>query len=374
MPSPTAAIGATLTGYVPDVDDQIALGYTDIRFYTAASESGSYSLADTIALVSGTLDYSTNVTAAMATDWFYFVPYGSVPGEGVASEPMPVGPPQCTRLQVRQAVGKRLRLLYTGALASVSSSTVGIITDLIDPDASAHKYGNRIARVYSGTAIGQTRRVRSGSTGYAVVTGQLTINRATSPAWLAGDGVELWKPQFDDDPSLIIDDAMNTARLRMWWEDTFYFTTDDNVSEYYGPATLREEYVKAVEYANDSYPASPDWRSVGWYRIVQDGGQPLISALGRGRGWSMFSAGSVVRIIYNRFGDRMDTDTDYWNVPLEWAAAEVALDTVEAFRAPQGSREGLDDYASVYATLQREVMDMRAAWMPSPATRSRVMR
>ena len=374
MPSPTAAIGATLTAYVPDDGDQIDLGYTAVRFYTATTENGSYSLAGSATLVDGQLDYSLNVTAALATDWFYWILYGATPGEGVASEPMPVGPPRVTRLTVRQAVGKRLRLLYTGTLASVSSSTVGIISDLIDPDGSAHKYANRFARCYSGDAIGQTRRVRSGSTGYAVATGTLTVGRAYSPAWVATDGLELWKPQFDDDPSIIVDAACQTARLRMWWEDTFYFSADDDVSDYYGPATLRDEYVKRFEYAADTYPSKPDWQPVGWFDVVMDGGQPLITVYSHGTRAAKYTAGTIFRIVYNRFGDRMDSDTDYWSVPEEWALAEVALDTVQALRAPQGSREGLDDYASVYATLVREVQDMRAAWMPGPATRSRRVR
>ena len=371
MPSPVAAIGGTAIAYVPDDAQQLTLGYTHVRFYWASSEGGAYSLATSVALVSGQRDYSYNLTTALATDWFTWALYGAVPGEGPQSEPAPLGPARSTRLAIRQGVGARLKAVLVYPLASVGSATAGVVSELIDPDASPHVIGNRFARIVSGTGIGQTRRVRSGSTGYTVASGTITINRATSPAWVANDSVELWLPDGDQDPSVAIDDAMQRARSKLWWEDTFYLSTDDSISDYYVAAAIRDERIKRVEYAADTYPTRPNWVPVGYFDCVMDGGNPLLTVKQSGLGNSLYSGGTVIRIVYNRFGDRMDSDTDYWEVPLEWAIAEVAYEYLKNRVAPGGGREDVSDARAAIAAVLDDVMGFRLEYLPSVATRMR---
>ncbi len=374
MPSPQQAIGWTYSVYEPDVDRLIALGYTHIRVYSSATEDGSYALYESLALVSGTLDYSSNNPSGLATDWGRHTWYGVTPGESGASEPMPMGPPRSTRLAIRQGVGARLKAVNVYSLASVTSASIAVISELIDPDASPHGIANRFARIVSGTGIGQTRRVRSGSTGYTVASGTVTINRATSPAWVATDSVELWLPDGDQDPSVAIDDAMQRARTKLWWESTFYLTTDDSVSEYYVADTIRDERIKRVEYAADTYPSRPDWCLVGYYDCVMDGGNPLLTVKQSGLGNSLYSGGTVIRVVHNRFGDRMDSDTDYWEVPLEWAIAETAFEYLMTRLSPGGGREDVSDAKTTLLTLREEIDNFRRDYMPSVATRMRTPR
>lgn len=370
MPDLTPVIGGVLTAWVPDVDDQMDLGYTAVRFYVASSENGSYTLVNSASLVAGTKDYSYNLTTASATDWFYWALYGATPGEGPASEPVPIGPPRSTRLDIREAVGARLRMVDVFTLTSVVGGNAAVINDIIDPDASPHRLGNRFSRVVAGTALGQTRRVRSGTTGYDTVNGQITVNRAYSPAWLAADTVELWVADGDSDPSVLIDDAMQRARTKVWWEDTFFFTADPTVSEYVMPSLVREDRVKRVQYAADTYPSRPDWRDVGWWDVTMDGGVPLMTVLTHGLGRGFYAEGTVFRVTYNRPGDRMDDDQDYWECPsLEWAVAETAYEYLKTKIRPRGGKEDTDDAKLALAGMREEVLNHRATWMPSTATR-----
>lgn len=364
MPNLTAVIGGTATAYRPDDTTLIALGYTHLRFYWRASETGAPTLMTSVALVAGQKDYSYNNTAALATDWFFTAPYGAVPGEGPASESMPIGPPQSTRLDIRQAVGRMLRLLDVHVLSSVTSATVGVFNTLIDPDASPHSYANRFARCSAGTAIGQTRRLRSGSTGYAVATGTVTLARATSPAWVANDSIEFWKAKDGEDPSAIIDECMQLARRKLWWQDTFYFTADSDVTDYAMPAIMREEMLTAVEWAADTYPSRPHWCPVPYWDFTLDGGGPVLSVASSVTGRSTFTQGTVFRVIWNRYGDRMDSDTDYWEVPLEWATAEVALRTLLRLGTPSGGQEDVQQEKIAVLALQEDLQTLRRTLMP----------
>ncbi len=368
MTDQTPVIGALLRAYVPDADDLIDLGYTGIRFYTATSEAGSYSLVHTSTLVAGTTTYDYNHTTALVTDWFYFVPYGATPGEGVRSESMPVGPPQSTRILIRQGVGNRLDLMAGPyALASVSSSTVAVISELIDPDASPHRIANRFARVVAGTGIGQTRRLRSGSTGYTIATGTITAGRAYSPAWVGADTVELWLSDRDRDMSAVVDLAMDESRVNLWWEDVTYLVSDGS-SEYWLPNSIVSKgQVKRVEIAWGQYPATPDWRRAGWWDVVMDGGTPKLSVFATGLGNNPVDSSRIIRVIYNRMGDVMNSDTDYWMVPIEWAIAETELALALMLSQGRGSTESVENWARLHDRALKSAMIYRGLYSPASA-------
>lgn len=363
MPTPTAVIGALLAAYVPDDTQQIANGYTGIRFYVASSENGIYSLVNTPALVAAQRDYSYNHTTAAATDWFKWALYGATPGEGPLSEPMPVGPPQVTRKQVRQGVGTRLALMEI-LTATGSSATVFTAPELIDNDRSVHTVGNKWARPTSGS-YQSARRVRPGATGYSNrATGEVTVGRTFGGPLTASTEVELWAARGEHDPSAAVDEAMQRARRHLWWEETWYFSTDAGVSEYYMPAVLLNGSIKSVEYAADTYPSKPDWQPVGFWALTQDGGTPLMTVLSSAEGHWMYEAGKIIRVRFSRFADRMDSDSDYFGVALEWAVAETALEYVQAQMVPNGSKEELSGIAATAAALQAEVTGLRMTYMP----------
>lgn len=365
MPGPSAVIGGVASAFVPDVEDRIALGYTDVRWYFATSETATATLASSSTLVAGTRDYSYNKTDAAPTDWVEWCLYGAVPGESGRSPRVPLGPPSISRKDVRQGVGSRLEIMEL-VTATGTAATTFTAPELIDPDRSVHTIGNAFARAVSGS-YQVTRRVRAGATGYSNrTTGEVTVNRTFGGTLGAATEVELWSPRGETDPSARIDAAMQRARAQLWWEDTYYLALDADVTEYFLPQGIQKEGVKAVEWASETYPEAPGWLPVGSWDIVSEGQQPLISILSAGEGSSRYSEGTVVRIVYNRFGDRMDDDADTWSVPLEWAIAETAFEYLRGQVVPNGARENVSDDVTAAKALFDECLGYRAVYMPSP--------
>ncbi len=364
MSTPAPYIGAVADIFVPDDTEQIALGYTGIRVYWATSETAAASLATTLTLVAAQRDYSYNKTDALSSDWFEWCLYGATPGEGPRSERVPVGPPSITRKQVRQEVGRRLNLVEV-VTATGTSGTVFTAPELIDPDRSVHDIANRWARPTAGDYLGNTRRVRAGSTGYSnTATGEVTVGRTFGGTLAASTEVELWKPRGDVDPSARVDEAMQRARLQLWWTETWYLTTDANVSDYYLPQTIQKAAVVSIDWASDDYPERPGWVPVGWWNIVQEGQLPLLTVLASAEGHMTYASQKVIRIVYNRVGDRMDSDTDTWSVPLEWATAEASFEYVKGQIVPGGNKENMDDLVRSGKVLEAECIGYRAAYMP----------
>lgn len=375
MPDFQENIGATVTAFVPNDDRLISLGYTHVRFYFASSEGGSYSLASSEALSSGQRDYSYNKTDALVTDWWYWAPYGTTPGEGPQSEPQPVGPPQCTRKEIRQAVGRRLRLMETAQVTTGTDANTVICAGLIDADASAAKHANKYARSVAGNVSGETKRIRNiSNSGYVPASGTLNFGQDFSATPNTSTELEIWRPVKDDDPGALIDEAINRVRRKVWWEEIFYLTAEANVTEYAAPSFMLPGSVTAVEYAANDYPSSPDWRPVGDWDLVTEGGQPVLSISETPFAAVSYSGGAVIRIRYNRYGDRLDADADYWNVALDWAAAEAALDFLRLVLTPGGGREDVSDAGVAIREVAQDVAEWRAVYMPHSRPQVRLPR
>jgi len=368
MPSSQAYIGGSFTAYVPDDTRQIELGWDSVRIYWATSETASPSLATTLALVAGQFDYTYNNENALITDWAEWCLYDSgEDSEGPRSERVPIGPPQSTRKLIRQGVGRRLRLMDGPyEIASVGDSDTCIVSDLVDPDAAVGRFANKFIRVVEGTAAGQTRRIRNiANSGYVPASGTINVGRAFNPAWVGDDIAEIWRPKSDEDPSVLIDEAMNRVASRVWWTETFYLSVDSEVSEYYLPATMRPEAVVSVEWAGDTYPDRPGWVPVGGYGFSYDQGNLMISLQRTNLGDpSYYDQGDIIRITHNRTGDAMDDDADYWNVPLQWAIAETALEFLDTIGTPSGSQEEVGDAERARAALARDIDHFRRVNMP----------
>jgi hypothetical protein len=366
MPDPKTAIGGSLSAYVPDDATAIANGYTAVRFYTAATRTGSFALAGTDTLVAGTEDYSYNKTDALISDWFRWTLYGSGPDESAPSEAVPIGLPTISRKDVRQGVGLRLNLLEI-VTATGASSTTFTAPELIDPDRSVHEVANRWARPSAGNYIGASRRVRAGSTGYVPATGTVTVARTFGGTLAATTEVELWQGRGSIDPSARVDQAMNRAVDTLWYEDTWYFSADDmNVSDFYLPAAVMREGIYSVEWASGTYPQYPGWRPVGWWDYVKDGGTPLLTVLRSAEGHAMYSRGTVLRIHYARTVGPMDVDADNWPIDFDWAVAETALEYLTGQLTPIGNKENLADIAAAAQQVERSALSLRAVHMPPP--------
>lgn len=375
MPDFQENIGATVVAFIPNDDRLIDLGYTHVRFYFASSEDGSYSLASSSALVAGQKDYSYNKTDALITDWWYWAPYGAGVGEGPQSEPQPVGPPQCTRKQIRQALGLLLGLMETATVTSGTDANTVVCSSLIDADAPAAKHANKYARAVAGNVSGETKRIRNvANSGYVPASGTLNFGQDFSATPNTSTVLEIWRPVKDDDPSAMIDRAINRARRKVWWEEVFYLTADANVTEYAAPSFMLPGSITAVEYAADSYPEAPDWRPVGFWDLVMDGNQPVLSVSYSPFSSVSYSAGTVIRVRYNRFGDQLDSDTDFWLAPLDWAVAEAGLEFLRQLHMPGGGREDVSDASIAIRELAQEVTEYRAVYMPRPRPQVRLPR
>lgn len=382
MPSPTLAIGNTLTAYLPLDDEWIGLGFTVVRWYVSLTEGGAYSEVGNpgTTLVAGQKDYQYNHTAGNVTDWFYYQVYGAVPGAGPQSDPMPVGPPRITRKQIRQDVGHALDILEIVTVASAAAATEFIANDLINADSSPHKFASHYVRPSSGAQVGNVRQARKYSatpanSGYDPVLGRVIVGRPWAAPLVLADEVEMWAPFRDRDPSTRIENAMQTARRYLWWEETYYLTTDDSVTDYFMPASLfNEAQVKAVEFAADTYPTRPNWRPVGWWQMVNDGNQGLMTILWDSLGNLGFNGGKVIRIIYNRIGDRMDAETDFWSVPLEWATIETQNQYLQGLLTLGLAGDAGAGVRGALAAIQDNIQSYRRIYMPSVQGKVRVAR
>lgn len=365
-------MAATLIGWAidipyPDVQDFLDADYTGIHVYSSATEEGSYSLETTLTLVAGTFLYTYNKPTGLSTDWVQYAPYGLTPGEGQRSEPQPVGAGQVTRLQIRQAVGLRLQMVEIYDLLSAADSTHAVISELIDTDAPAAKYANRFVRVYAGQAIGQTRRLRNATNaGYTPASGTLLVSRAFAPEWEAADSVELWEARGDVDPSALIDQAMNTARRHIWAETSVVVVTGSNDTEYVLPQNCYPDVISRVDICWGTYPDSPYWTQVGYYRPYRENGQNKISLSPSSLRWPAFDSDRLIRVAYSGPVDHLGSDTDGWSVPLDWAVAETGLEYLNVMLGPGGSSGDISDIGRARGEWKAMAEDYRADLMPAP--------
>lgn len=346
-------IGATYEVSVPDVDTWIANGYTVIRIYWATSEGGTYNLeGTTLTLVAGTYAYSYNKTTANSTDWAQHAFYGATPGESPRSEPVPVGEAQSTRALIRQGVGLRLRLMQGPfSITSVTDTDTIVISDLIDVDAEALAYANWFVR--SGT---QSRQIRKSPNGYTAASGTLNFRRAYSPILVAAATAELWKARANEDPSTIVDEAMNRARKEIWWEENYYLSVDSGQTEYALPRTIvSPNQVKRVEYAAGTYPDDPIWTRTS-ANVTMDGGLAILSVPMAGT--------TTLRVAVNRFADRMDSEADYWGAPLEWCIAETAREALRVLTVTTGKVEDIRDWRIQQQDIMQECLEYRSLYRP----------
>ena len=353
MSTQVEVIGTKYDIYVPNVDDLIDLGYTHIRVFQEASESVAVGAADTsILLVAGTYDYSYNKTTGLQTDWAEHCFYSVANGEGPHTERVPLDRPRTTRLVIRQGVGRKLRMMELFTVASAASATNFIASALIDPDASTQRYANWFARVASGTYATAIRRVRGAGTGYVVATGEIVVSRTYGGSLVLGDTVELWRPHGDEDPSSIIDEAINDARVQMFLDETWIFSVDSNVTEYTMPDGCLEQTIQKVEWAAGTYPDDPEWIELHNY----DTTGRLISVGRR-------TAGDLIRISYTPNPDILDSDSDYWECDKQWAIAEAALAYLNRIGKPGGQEEAIE-HDRKRGRLMDELRLLRPRYMP----------
>lgn len=369
MPSNLEVIGGQFDVYVPDDEQAITLGWTHVRIFWASNETANAALVSTQELVAGQHDYSYNKTDAAATDWAEWCYYNEdTDTEGPRSERVPIGPPQISRKRIRQGVGRRLGMcrVLTVLDAPAPTATAFAAQELIDADASSSLYCNQFVRFTVGAEVGNSRRVRDVGTGYAPSTGVLTVNAfETGPG--DGDEFELWIPARGQDPSVLVDEAINTVAHRIWWEDTHYLATDSGIAEYVLPQIIRAETVKGVRWAAGSYPERPYWAEVPHAHFRRDGGNLVLSLGGVYR--ETFGQGTIVQVEYSRPGDVLDSDDDAWEVPLAWAVAEVAMEFLDLLGTPRGGLENVIDAERAKNNLQRDLDLFRNLYMPTPRVR-----
>lgn len=370
MPDFAADIGATVHVYVPDDDVAIDNGYTHVRIYWASSQTASASLETSVELVEEQRDYSYNKDDALEGDWWEWALYGATPGEGPRSERTPVGPPRATRQDIRQLAGQRLRVCRVLEVAASPSptSTAFASSELIDADASTYLHCNKVVRFTTGTLAGEVKRVRDkAATGYTPATGLLTCNAFTG-APTAGDDFELWVPNGSDDTSELMDQAISQAAAYLWWPETFFFSTDEDVEEYFMPFLMRRDFIRSIEFSTGTYPSEPGWQPVARPVFRYQSGRLVLNLQDAGPGLNRFTAGTIVKIEYDRPAQELNTDSEAWYVNRRWAAVEAAMAFLDLIGTPRGGLENIVDAERAKGALQRDIEMYRGQYFPAPTS------
>lgn len=368
MPDFEDDIGASIQIYVPDDDVQIDNGYTHIRIYWATSQTATATQETDIALVSGQGDYEYVKSDALETDWWEWCLFdGST--EGPRSERFRVGPLVCTKKEIRRAAGRRLRVMRKvgTVLASPTPTTTAFAsTNLIDADASSHKYANALCRFSSGNQAGETRRIRNETnSGYAPTTGVLTTN-PFSGAPSAGDEFEIWHPKEDDDTDALMDEAVEWAATRLYWPAAFYFTFDSNVEEYQLPMNCMPQVISDVHVARGTYPSRPEWRPVSRWHARMEVSGPVITLQGASYWSTGFAQGDIIQVLYAASAETLPSDSSRVYVNVKWAAAEAAMTFLDHLGVPGGGLESIIDAERAKGSLQRDLVHYRRKYMPEP--------
>ena len=350
--------GWSLTVYVPDIARKLEAGYTGVEIRSNSESGGDGVLAANLLLRAGEERYTYRKADGKPTDWakWRFTPNGQF------SEWQRVGPYGVDRRTIRRDVGRRARMMrWPVAEATGATPATLTIPSLLDADASPSKF----ARWFARRPDGQVRRVRSAANkGFAPDTGVLTLNPFPD-ATAANTEIELWKPRTDEDPSELLNESMNVARTRLWIEDAFYFTVENNVSVYAMPFELQAS-VKRVEVAAGTYPEMPRWYPVQHYELTKERGQVLLEMYGSIASdiGINYGDGIIVRVLYNYFPQRMVDDDSVWPVSREWAAAEVGVHFLEDLGVSHGD-EDVNDVARALTFYREQREEERKTWMPS---------
>ena len=132
------------------------------------------------------------------------------------------------------------------------------------------------------------------------------------------------------------------------------------------PGIMLDRMIKSIEWAAGTFGTRPVWRPVEHPDFRRESGSLVLNIAASGLIPPPFSNNTVIKVEYVRHGDLLQSDSDSWDVPLEWASAEAAMEFLDVLGTPTGSLEGVVDAERAKGSLQRQLEVMRQLYMPAP--------
>lgn len=349
---------------VEDVADQIGT-YDVIRVYRSPSVDGSFTLQDTITLVSTTFHYSYADATGTINSWYKWSLYNSVgPVESDLSAPFRPG--NTSRLRIRQAAIERHKagLIFT----AYTGSLVGKLFTQ-DPrffnTLHATDYGKG-ATLYptNGNAEGEPRLVVASNP----TLGTFDVEPDWSGVPINGDEVEWhWLTTPNN-----WDDAINQGFKRYWYVDRVPIRGVKDQEEYdlsFLTYIRHRRYIKNVIVRWENYEYDEMFGTMGrWWKVKQDKGALTLQI------WPTISANDVLYLEVVRQMPPLYNDTDSPPPQCnEDLAVALAYDEVlAAITKPQvGSRVDRSELLAErvrhqQSDLSRLLTQERATWSISP--------
>lgn len=262
-------MSVTLRFIVEDVETQLDT-YTDIRVYRSATLGGSYSVIDTVTLVSGTFYYSYSDSAGDLNKWYKYSYYHATgPVESDLSAPFRVD--GVTRLRARQAAiakyGAGIVLVNTGTDANKVTTADYRVKTTVFQD-------NRGKGTWLWPTTGNNQELAAIILSSVASTGVITVLPAfTGGNFASGDEIE-W--HWLADPTEW-NNALNRGMARYWYVERVPIVGVADQEEY---SLASIPFLKDKEHVHDVrwYPTSglDVDESFGvngrWWRIREDVG------------------------------------------------------------------------------------------------------
>ncbi len=261
-------MAVTLRFIVEDISTQID-DYTVIRVYRASSLTGTYSVIDTVTLVSGTYYYSYADSGGDLNKWYkYSFYHTTTDAESDKSSPFRVD--GVTRLRARQAAlakyGAGILLTNTGTDSNkITTADYRVKTTLFRDNLGKGTW----LWPTTGNNAGKPRLILSSD----VSEGTMTVLPAWAGAFVDGDEIE-WHTLADPTEW---NNAMNRGLARYWYVEIVPIVGVANQEEYSlaGIPFLRDkEHVHDVRwYPTSGIDVDESFGTDGrWWRIREDVG------------------------------------------------------------------------------------------------------
>ena len=161
--------------------------------------------------------------------------------------------------------------------------------------------------------------MRDADDAYDADTGQITtVAFPSAPA--AGEEMELW---VEPDARALspmptrIERAINRARDRLVYEDTWLFVTNQEHTRYPLPHAIKPGSIKNVELARGNYPDIPAWDDAPHWDLTAEGNVVSLD-FARSRVGGSYSE-AVARVTYIRTPEPFGDLVPEWFVDQEWA-------------------------------------------------------
>ncbi len=322
-----------LEAYVEDVNDQIAAGYTTVRWYRANSPTGTFTHVASAALVADQLQYTGSDAGGTADSWYGITYYTSV-GPTETAMSVPFRSDAFTLFTLRYEAARLARAGSRGICSAAGTSTTLVAKRLgiSGKDVGYHE-GDWIYRPDAADDDDKVRRIAEG--GFTVATGTLTIPDvwpwAVPPTEGEAFQIFQWFPPIDvDGEQYCWDDVVREGLADTWFPDQINIGAGTSTAktrfslEQFGPLVGGRKHIYRVWFRQvDATTGFNTDRLFGkngsYYGIIENGPGDLSIDLSSAPGTQDF----VILDVKRRFGP-VYANSDIVEGPIQLAIAACA--------------------------------------------------